>query len=370
MRRQMKTGFFVSAVVAMAACGGPYGQPGINGYVRPDGMRHADPLDPDAVINPIFRCWAASVLEYDPADQAWSGAWNDPGKALGPATGQNFDIVSLGELTRSEIDQGAPPGSITLVFGDPFDPADGAAIRNGKGYDFAVFENGFAAQITTAMGSFTGQRIAELAYVEVSSNGRDFVRFPSVSLTPGRTGAYGTLETGDIHNLAGRHPNANGICMGTPFDLDDLTDHPQVASGAVDLGDIRYVRLVDVPGSGDFFDEATSQVSPATWPDWEPYPQDHPIYDAWPTWGSGGFDLEAIGVLHEQQYPADINLDGLVDYADLAILADAWHTRFGDVQWNARCDVAREDLFIDSFDFAQFAAQWQSIELWRAAFSE
>ena len=68
------------------------------------------------------------------------------------------------------------------------------AIRNGAGYDFVVFENGMISQITTALGSLQGQFLAELAWVEVSSNGRDFVRFPSVSLTPGRTGPYGTSE--------------------------------------------------------------------------------------------------------------------------------------------------------------------------------
>ena len=81
--RKMATAFLVSVGVAFAAMGGPHGQPGINGYVRPDGMRHADPLDPDAIINPIFRGWATGVLAYAPADQAWSGAWNDPSKALG-----------------------------------------------------------------------------------------------------------------------------------------------------------------------------------------------------------------------------------------------------------------------------------------------
>jgi hypothetical protein len=356
---------FVVVATGSAAFGGPYGQPGINGYVHLPAMHHADPLDLDAVINPIFRGWATGVYEYTPADQAWSGAWNDPNKALGPVTGQNFDIVSLGELTRPEIDQGIAPGSITLIFGDPCDAADGSSIRNGKGYDFAVFENGFASQVTTSLGSYEGKMIAELAYVEVSSNGRDFARFPSISLTPGRTGAYGTLETSDVHNLAGKHPNANGVCIGTPFDLGDLVGHLQVLSGAVDLNDIRYVRIVDVPGSGDFFDDAVAYVDPQTWPDWGRYPQNHPIYDAWPTWGSGGFDLEAVGVLHEQRYPADINLDGTVNHADLAVLAGAWHARFGDATWSPRCDLAGNDLFIDGLDFARFAAQWQSVERWR-----
>jgi hypothetical protein len=353
-----------------AAHGGPYTETGINGYIDPMTWRHADPLAPKAVLNPIWRGWATKVVEYSPAaDQTWSGPWNDPNKALGPATGQSFDVVSLGELNQKQITLGLAPGHITLAFGDPGDPNNRAAIRNGKGYDFVVFENAFLSQFSTPMGSVQGQMLAELAYVEVSTNGRDFVRFPSVSLTPGRVGPYGTIEISNVHNLAGKHPNANGICTGTPFDLEDLARQPLVLSGAVDLNDIRYVRIVDVPGSGDFLDDATEQIDPNTWPKWACYTQNHPIYDMWPTWGSGGFDLEAIGVLREQEWPADINLDGVVDYQDLSLLAWAWQCRFGDEHWNGRCDLAQpKNLVIDGRDFAVFAAQWRHVERWRTQF--
>jgi len=360
---------FIFLLAATAARAGPYTETGVNGYIDPATWRHADPLGPNAVLNPLFRGWATGVVEYAPSDQTWSGpgVWNDPNKALGPATGQNFDIVSLGELTRDEIERGDPPGRITLVFGDPCDPNDHSGIRNGRGYDFAVFENAFVSQLATPLGSFEGQMIAELAYVEVSSDGRVFARFPCVSLTPKPVGVYGTIEVSNVYNLAGKHPNANGVCTGTPFDLEELTDHPDVISGQVDLNDIRYVRLVDVPGTGDFLDDAPSQTDPATWPHWGHYAELHPIYDAWPTWGSGGFDLEAVGVLHEQQYSADINLDGVVDLLDLMLLSSAWQSRFAQRQWIQRCDLAQgEDLFIDGRDFAVFAAQWRRVESWRA----
>jgi hypothetical protein len=362
------TWFFVIAGAATVQAG-PYTEAGISGYVDAATGRHADPLDANAVLNPIFRAWATAVVEYAPADQVWSGpgVWNDPNKALGAATGHNFDIVSLGELDAAEIAQGLPPGQITLVFADPCEPDDGTVIRNGKGYDFAVFENGFISQSSTALGSRQGKMIAELAYVEISSNGRDFARFPSVSLTGAPTGPYGTVEVSDIHNLAGKHPNANGVCTGTPFDLQDLANHPHVASGVVDLNDIRYVRIVDIPGDGSFRDAATMHTAPETWPEWANYVEDHPIYDAWPTFGSGGFDLEAVGVLHEQQYAADINIDGIVDSRDLMSLAAAWQNRFGQDQWNARYDLSpQKDLIVDSVDFAAFAAQWRHIEPWRA----
>ncbi len=367
MWNAIKNAILIVALAALARAG-PYGGVGISGYLDPRTRRHASPLEPNAIPNPVFRDWAEQVVEYSPADQAWSGVWNDPNKALGPATGDNFDIVSLGELSRSEVEQGVPAGHLTLGFGTR---AAGTPIRNGQGYDFAVFENAFISQSTTALGSLTGQMLAELAYVEVSSNGRDFVRFPCVSRTPGPVGRYGTIDISNVHNLAGKHPNANGVCTGTPFDLDDLRGHPAVVSGQVDLNDIEYVRLVDVPGSGDFFDEAPAYIDPGTWPAWAPYATAHPVYDMWPTQGSGGFDLEAIGVLQEQEYGADTNLDGAVDYRDLTLLSRAWRSHFGDERWNDRCDLGKgKDLFVDGRDFSVFAAQWRHVERWRAGSKE
>jgi len=357
------------APVEPAGPGQPFrGDPAINGYIDALSRAHAAPEDPNAILNPLFRGWADGVAEYGPADDVWSGAWNQPQKAFGPATGDPLDIVSLGELSREEIDAGKLPGRITLVFGDPNDPNDRRAIRNGKGLDFAVFENGIVAHMTTVNGSVEGQVLAELAYVEVSSNGRDFARFPSVALTPGRVGAYGTSEMSNLHNLAGKHPNAGGICTGTPFDLDDLAGHPDVLSGKIDLSAIRYVRLVDIPGDGSFFDDAPSCVDPNTWPAWANYAGVHPIFDQWPTWGSGGFDLEAIGALNEQQYEADVNLDGIVDAQDLNLMTSAWNSHLGDSRWIARCDLAQpRDLLIDGRDLDILASQWGAVESWRQA---
>ncbi|NJL30946.1 MAG: hypothetical protein HC898_04585, partial [Phycisphaerales bacterium] len=106
--------------------------------------------------------------------------------ALGKAVGNSFDVVSLGD-----------GGHITLTFA--------TGIRNGPGYDFAVFENGFS------------DTFLELAFVEVSSNGSDFFRFPSFSLTQTTTqvGGFGTLDPTNLHNLAGKYRQG----FGTPFDL-------------------------------------------------------------------------------------------------------------------------------------------------------
>jgi hypothetical protein len=161
------------------------------------------------------------------------------------------------------------PAQITLSFA--------AGIRNGDGADFAVFENSFGSD---------SSMFAELAYVEVSSNGIDFVRFPSISLTPAKVGAYGNVDPSNVYNLAGKHQNAYGKSWGTPFDLADLLSASPVVSGAVDLDNIGYMRFVDIAGSGYFTDS-----------------QGNPIYDAWVTYGSGGLDLEAVGVINSVPEP-------------------------------------------------------------------
>jgi hypothetical protein len=335
----------------------PYTEAGINGYIDPENNRqHAGPEDAGAITNPIFRGWASAVAGYCQVPGVAS-QWSDPNKTLGPATGNVGDIFSLGELSREQIYNRVSPGWITLFFDEP--------ICNNKGYDFAVFENGMISKNTTSGGSIAGQVMAELAYVEVSSNGKDFVRFPAVSLTAGPVGPYGTIDISNVYNLAGKHPNANGICTGTPFDLQEIAHEPNVVSGIVDINIIKYVRIVDIPGTGDFYDNAVKHIDPNTRPGWDYYKNNHPIFDAWPTWGSGGFDLEAIGVLHEQQYSADIDLNGTVDVHDFELFASAWHTHFGQPGWLARCDLAEpKDMFIDMSDLVIFLNQWQAQETW------
>jgi hypothetical protein len=335
-----------------------YTEAGVNGYIDPHNHgRHADPQDPNAVTNPIFRGWATAVVDYSPAPGV-DAQWADPGKALGPATGDKLDIVSLGDLNQELISQGAPPGRITLSFDEP--------IRQANGYDFVVFENGFVSDIDSDNGSVAGQMFTELGYVEVSSNGIDFVRFPAVSLTSAPTGRYGTVEISNVYNLAGKHPNAGGICTGTPFDLQEIADDASVVSGLVDMNDIRYVRIVDIPGSGDFYDSASAHIDPLSGPVWNRYSHNHPIYDAWVTFGSGGLDLEAVAVLHEQKYSADIDLNGVVDVLDFELFISALNSRFGQPEWIARCDLVEpKDLIIDISDLAVLIDQWQKTEDWR-----
>lgn len=356
--RMWKNLIMVVAVLVLEMCfavrGGPYREPGINSYIDPNG----DPVsadNPNAILNPIFRGWASVVVSYEPTGQYIIPEWGDPNKALGPSwtDSEGFDTVSLGDLTQEEIDTGVPPGQITLSFDDP--------ICNGMGYDFVVFENGFEV---------VGGCFCELGFVEVSSDGVYFVRFPTVSLVPEpgdpNQHRYYYFDISNIYNLAGKHPNLGGW-MGTPFDLSEIADDPDVISGLVDINNISCVRIVDIPGSGDFNDSAVKCTDPNSRPYYTNYDANHPIYDAWLTWGSGGFDLEAIGVLHSQQYSGDVNLDGIVDYEDLLILANAWLKHFGQDGWVARCDLAEpKDYIIDMLDYAVFANQWLKVEQWRS----
>ncbi len=179
---------------------------------------------------------------------------------------------SLGDLDRDEIAAGEQPGYLTVT--------TPSGIRNGSGADFAVFENGFVFPSDPYL-------FMELAYVEVSSNGEDFARFPSVSLNDTFEGGFGQSFAGfdsrNVYNLAGKHAAGHG----TPFDLDALAADPLVGAGAVDLDEIRYLKLVDIPGDGSFFDSAGNG-----------------ILDTWLTaGGSGGFDFrlgegQGVGVIH------------------------------------------------------------------------
>lgn len=242
---------------------GPHGE-GKARIVMPDGSFQ----NPHNFVNPLFFGWAEDCPDYSPAPGVAS-FWQRPEQTLGPVTGDHFHIASLGDLSATQIANGETPGSITLSFSGP--------IRNKTGADFAVFENGF---ISVGGSGIVGQISAELAYVEVSSDGVHFARMPSRSLTPAPVGAYGTVNPKNVFGLAGKHVNAYGDSWGTPFDLAWLANDALVTGGLVNLDAITYIRLVDIPGDGTFSDS-----------------QGSPIFDAWLTWGSGGLDLEAIGVI-------------------------------------------------------------------------
>jgi hypothetical protein len=238
---------------------------GIPGFVGEDGTGVSD--GGNNVVNPLFAAWATGVAAYTPAPDVMED-WRDASRALGPVTGDKFDIVSLGDLDEDQIAAGTPPGRITLTFDAP--------IVDKGGADFAVFENGLIDEATSNV-------FAELGYVEVSSDGIHFARFPSASLCTNDVGPYDSMDARFAHNLCGRHVNAYGLSWGTPFDLGDLASHPFILAGTVSLTNITHVRIEDIPGNGSRSDA---------------FDPPNPIRDAWLTWGSGGVDLEAIGVIN------------------------------------------------------------------------
>lgn len=195
--------------------------------------------------DPRIAAWAEGYRDYRPGTDL-DLAWSDPNKALGPALGAWDDALSLGN-----------GGQITMVFS--------AAIVDGPGADLAVFENGFS------------EAFLELAFVEVSSNGVDFARFPAFSRQEASVGPYGTLDPAEVLGVAGRFRAGHGQA----FDLAVLATTTEVQTGRVDLGGIHFVRVVDIIGDGTMSDVFGQ-----------------PIYDPTPTYGPAGFDLEAIGALH------------------------------------------------------------------------
>lgn len=202
-----------------------------------------------AATNPAILCWADGWSGYAPGTNV-DAQWRTPANALGEAQGAldglgaTNGIVSLGD-----------EGAIVLTFPAP--------IADGDGPDFAVFENAFA------------DTFLEVAFVEVSSDGANFVRFPTHCLETNWIDTYGLTNATDptaYGGFAGKHVQG----AGTPFDLKLLAGTP-----GLDVRRVTHVRLVDVKGDGTATDDYGNSV-----------------FDPMPTYGSGGFDLDAVGVLH------------------------------------------------------------------------
>ncbi len=160
-------------------------------------------------------------------------------------------------------------------------------IVNEPGYDFIVFENPFSVN------GNTDEVFAELVYVEVSSDNVSFARFPSISTTAAPVGNKG-ININNVTNLGGVHPVLAHVLEndldpfnpdeagGDPFDLDDLLNDSLVQNGLVNLDNINYIKLIDIPGDGSCFDSLGN-----------------PIYD--PTEPNiDGADIDAISIINYQ----------------------------------------------------------------------
>jgi len=186
------------------------------------------------ISNPSFMASGSNVASYGVAENA-----------VGPANGS---LVSLGDH-----------GTAVLTFATP--------ITNGEGFDLAVFENG-------------GPFFLELAFVEASSDGVNFFRFPAHSLTQTATqmGSFGTPLAVNLNNLAGKYGG-----NGTPFDLSDIPNNP-----LLDKENITHIKVVDVVGN----------INP-TYATFDSF--GNIVNESWPTaFNSCGFDLDAVGVINQK----------------------------------------------------------------------
>ena len=103
------------------------------------------------------------------------------------------------------------------------------------------------------------------------------------------TGLGGTgpvLANVDTNTINPFDPGAAG---GNAFDLASLSGHSLVLSGAVNLNQICYLRLVDIMGDGVTLDSSGN-----------------PIYD--PTGFSNSADIDAVSVIHGIPEPSSIAL--------------------------------------------------------------
>lgn len=212
----------------------------------------------------ILIAWATGcTVQRGPMDIT------DPG--LGPAS-TGADSLGTGAAGTNGVVSLGDGGTATLTFAQP--------LTNGPGWDFAVFENSFS------------DTYLELAFVEVSSDGTTFVRFPATSNTQTTTQVegFGAVDATQVDNLAGKYRGG----FGTPFDLDQLAGAP-----GLDVTAITHVRIVDVVGC--------IQEAYAT--------HDHlgqKINDPWSTpFASGGFDLDAVGVIHQGPVGTDGPLEAV-----------------------------------------------------------
>lgn len=188
----------------------------------------------------------------------------------------NIDTPSLGMVNYGEdyVATGFPDRAVVSL-GD-----SGVAVLtfpgtlyDGPGADFAIFENGFVNPVNDS------QSFMELAFVEVSSDGINYVRFPAHSLTQTATQVAGVGEymyANLVDGLAGKYR----ADYGTPFDLADVAMLP-----GVNVSAITHIRVVDVTGS--IHEHNSKDITGNIIND--PFPTQFP---------TGGFDLDAVGAIH------------------------------------------------------------------------
>ncbi|MBP1629590.1 MAG: aggregation factor core protein MAFp3, isoform [Bacteroidetes bacterium] len=163
-----------------------------------------------SISNPNVNSWAKGVQVKRGTISNSSTVYASFGKpymAQGRPDSTTTSAISLGNR-----------GEAIVTFDRP--------IINGNGYDFAVYENSFSPTYL------------ELAFVEVSSDGINYFRFPAISNASSEQNINPTL----INNLAGKYQ----VGYGTPFDLSTIPNNI-----LLDKSNVRFVKLIDVIGGQD-----------------------------------------------------------------------------------------------------------------------
>lgn len=203
--------------------------------------------------DPAILGWATTcTIQRGPQNIANPTGWASYGT-------DNDAVGAVTESTTSGVVSLGDGGVAVLTFDIP--------IQNGDGYDFAIFENAL------------NNTFLELAFVEVSSDGVNYVRFPSVSNTPTdvQIDNNGGVNATHLNNLAGKHL----VGWGTPFDLEELAEDT-----TIDINNITHIRLVDVVGCVE--PRYATRDS-----------RGHIINDPYPTpFASSGFDLAGVGIMN------------------------------------------------------------------------
>ena len=157
---------------------------------------------------PVGHEGTTAIYKDSSAFVAWASKCNII-RGFQDISNQSLGYTNVGDSSLA-IDQAGTNGVVSLGDGGVAILEFSSPIMDGNGPDFAVFENGF------------DNLFLELAFVEVSSDGIHFFRFPAISNTDTtiQTGGFGLTDASKLHNLAGKYRAE----YGTPFDLSDLTN--------------------------------------------------------------------------------------------------------------------------------------------------
>lgn len=270
--------FLILSQVAFSQFAPPVGQPGTTAMSK----------DSTAFVAWANFCVVQRGLQDISNTSGPYATFGDSSKAIGIA---DNSIVSLGD-----------GGTAILTFPQP--------IMDGAGNDFAVFENSFS------------DNYLEFGFVEVSSDGINFFRFPATCniQDTAQTGAFGLSDATLVNNLAGKYK----VLYGTPFDLAEL----QGISG-LNVNSITHVKIIDVVGS----------INPA----YATHDQNNnKINDPWPTaFGSSGFDLDAVGVINQ----VTNSIDGSDFTENISVYPNPAKESI-----NVKCKIKNENAFLSIYD--------------------